>query len=230
MLYQCDLECLGIHPDDYPAKTINNFYTANGIIANRCYELHVEVLDEKWSSLVDPDGPIHPQFPPKCGAVVPVAMVQNSAYSADTDAGERSHDAAGDRLSSILPLLATYVSSTPGNNILFGEERNDVLGFAKMPPARRWIYGATQQPRGRETWSTLWDPLITFTHRNGKFIDRDLRKGVETATVYPGTAREHQEISDPGNRLNQQAASGTSPQSISGIRRDHFTGSWRVGH
>jgi hypothetical protein len=200
-IYQHDLELLGVHTDDYPAQTITRFNTANGDALMRTYDLKVELVDGRNNSMVDPNDAIHPEFPPLLGAVVGVAMIENGkVYKQETDAMGILHG-PGARLSSALPFYAAYSSSTPGNNmVLFGEDRNDVLGFAKMPPARRWLFGAQQDPRGIASHEFFGNPLVTFSHRDGTFVDQDVSKGVSTQTVHPGTIKQQVFINDPANR------------------------------
>lgn len=153
--------------------------------------------------MVDELDSVHPKFRPFLGAVVAVSMIQNgNEYRQEADA-LGAVVGPGNRLSGSLPWCAAYSSSTPGNNvILFGEDRNDVLGFTKMPAAQRWILGAPQEPRGLDTHAFFGDPIVYFAHRNQTFVDQDVSKAVSTQTVNPATAEEQKAVHDPGKRLN----------------------------
>ena len=199
-LMASDLENLGVSLDSYPAQTILEFSTVAGLTETRCYELHVELLTERNESLVDADDPVHPQFSPNIGAILPVSMFGDGAVWSEDNATNNKVS----RLSGVLPFVAAYVSSAPGNSVMiFGEDRNDVLGHAKMPPARNHMKDRTPYMRDKAKWEFLGDPLITFTHLHGAFVDYDLQKGVSTATMYTGVEVEHSELTDPGNRLQR---------------------------
>ncbi len=180
-LYPRDFRELGVYPHDYPAQSLTNLMTANGEVMEWVYELHVELTTENGRSLVDPSDPVNPDFPPYIGGLSPVIMISGfDSPPLDVNGLEENN-----RLSGIMPFLAAYVSSTPGKNIiLFGENRNDVMGAHKTPPCRRWLVGLPQDPTDRAEWRNFGDPMIKFTHRKGLLIDEDTGPGASKMTVF----------------------------------------------
>lgn len=184
-LYQQDLWALGIHPGHYGAQTVINTATANGMSYRRVYEMHIEIAGNPGTDIVDPQNPVNPAYPRYIGGLCPVTM---------DDIGGRTGpgvDAEGHeinlRLSGLMPFLAAYSSITPGRNMmLFGEDRNDVLGGHKTPATRRWMLGFDQDPTDFSHWNQFQDPMITFSHREGLIVDQDLGQAVSRLTVNAG--------------------------------------------
>ena len=204
-LYASDFRSLGVYPAFYPAQSLVELQTANGIITERIYEMHVELTAENGQSLVDPMDPVNPAYPLYIGGLTPVCLIgTDDSPPLDPNGLEN-----GIRLSGIMPLLAAYISSTPSKNIiLFGENRNDVLGAHKIPPVRRWMVGLSQDPSDRSHWVKFQDPMITFSHRRGLILDQDTGRGASTLTVNAGMGPlERSEVFDPrGDYLRTIAA------------------------
>ena len=204
-LYGKDLEALGIDRAHYGAQSVISAMTSNGVVDRRIYELHVEIGGNQGTPIIDPNNPVNPRYPRYIGGLSPVTLM----------AGEQQADENGqvynERLSGVMPFCAPYVSSTPSKNtILFGEDRNDVLGAHKMPPTRRWMVGLDQLPASRDSWQNFQDPLIRFSHRGGLLVDEDLAPGKSKLTVNVGQANEKSILTDPrGDFQNQPVVDPT---------------------
>lgn len=205
-LYPSDFRDLGVYPAFYPAQSVVNVTTTNGPVMERIYEMHVEVSDETGQSLIDPTDPVHPAYPNYIGGLSPVVMMS----LADAPTIDENGEQLNLRLSGIMPFLASYISSTPSKNILvFGENRNDVLGAQRIPPARRWMIGLNQDPTDRSHWPRFLDPQITFAHRRGLIIDQDIGPAMSRLTVNVGMgALERSETFDPRGDYQRALAAG----------------------
>lgn len=184
-LYEQDFWALGIHPGYYGAQSVVRSATANGIVHSRCYELHVEIAGNPGTDIIDPQNPVNPIYPRYIGSLCPVMFDDASGLTGPPVTPDGVE--VNLRLSGLLPFLAAYSSTTPGRNmILFGENRNDVLGGHKFPAARRWMVGLNQDVESISHWDEFQDPMITFNHRNGTVVDQDIGPAVSTLTVNPG--------------------------------------------
>lgn len=213
-LYRSDFEALGISSQQYGAQSVAHVLTANGEVERRIYELHVEIAGNDGTPIIDPESPVLPDFPRYIGGLSPVFYEDDEPLM-----NENGYETNG-RLSGVMPFLAPYVSMTPAKNmILMGENRNDVLGSHKMPTQRRWQINFDQTPASREHWSSYQDPLITFSHRDGRFVDQDLAPAVTRVALNIGLPNESfhvfdargdymmdSYIQDPDAALNQEDA------------------------
>lgn len=196
-LYEQDLWALGIVPDYYGAQSVVRIVTANGMADRRVYEMHVEIAGNQGTVMVDPKNPVNPACPRYIGGLCPVGLYDVGGMTGpgvDANGYEENH-----RLSGLLPFLAAYTSSTPGNNmILFGENRNDVVGAHKFPAARRWLMYTHQEMDDIAHWDQFRDPMITFSHRSGQVIDEDIGPAKSRVVVRPElTMDEHTILVDP---------------------------------
>ena len=184
-LYEQDLWALGIYPAHYGAQSVVQMTTANGVTYRRVFEMHVEIAGNPGTAIVDPQNPVNPDYPRYIGGLCPVSLDDaGGSFGPEVDANGLEINL---RLSGLLPFLAAYSSITPGRNmILFGENRNDVLGAHKTPAARRWLVGPDQDMNDISHWDRLQDPRITFNHRNGLLIDEDIGPAVSRLTANPG--------------------------------------------
>ncbi|KAA6410682.1 MAG: hypothetical protein FRX48_06105 [Lasallia pustulata] len=185
-LYEEDLWALGIYPDHYGAQSVSFVSTANGTVLRRVYEMHVEIAGNLGDvNMVNPLNPVNPGYSRYIGGLCPVNLDDTDRKTGPVfDA--QGHE-INQRLSGLLAFLAAYFSSTPGKNmIIFGEDRNDVVGAHKLPAARRWMVGLPQEMEDVSYWDKYGDPLITFSHRNGDIIDQDIAPGKSRLTVNPG--------------------------------------------
>ena len=99
--------------------------------------------------------------------------------------------ACNERLSGVMPFMASYLTTFPGSNAIFiGEDRSDVLGANKMPPQRRWGIGKIPDPMAPDHWLKFDNPVVTFSHWNGVLIDQDLSHGLTKLTLHPGQPNE----------------------------------------
>ncbi|KAI9870364.1 MAG: hypothetical protein M1830_004336, partial [Pleopsidium flavum] len=205
-LYPSDFRALGVYPPFYPAQSLVNILTANGAVTESIYEIHVEVSDEGGQSLVDPVDPINPAFERYIGGLSPVVMLSAEDSPSLNENGWEENL----RLSGIMPFLASYVSTTPTKNMmLFGENRNDVLGGHKIPPFRRWMVGLPQDASDRTYWDNFRDPQITFSHRRGLILDQDTGPAISKLTVNVGMGdMERSETFDPRGDFQRKLADG----------------------
>lgn len=205
-LYASDFRSLGVYPPFYPAQSLVNVLTANGPVTQRIYEMHVEVNDEGGQSLVDSVDPVNPGFERYIGGLSPVIMLS----AEDSPPVDENGMEENLRLSGIMPFLASYISTTPTKNImLFGENRNDVLGAHKIPPARRWMVGLSQDASDRSYWNNFQDPQITFSHRRGLILDQDIGPAISKMTVNVGMGDlERSETFDPRGDFQRRLAAG----------------------
>ncbi|KAI9715285.1 MAG: hypothetical protein M1812_006096 [Candelaria pacifica] len=205
-LYRSDLRSLGICPDSYAAQSILSLSTANGITACRAYEMFVEVCDSNGQSMIDPFNPVQPAWPTYIGGLGLVVEVSSSDAPIVNENGFEQNE----RLSGVMPLFASYVSSTPSQNMLIlGEDRNDVLGLHKTPAAKRWVIGLSSEAADLSHWGRLGDPAITFSHRDGAVRDQDIGPGRSQIKFFVGQPDEQTIVVDPRGdyaKLKQQAA------------------------
>jgi hypothetical protein len=157
-LYESDLPALHINPDCYAAQSSRSVATADALSSYKVFELDVGIsfaqkLDKnddgekkkkKKGELVleeDDDGEEKEEEEepmPTLGCTLPVVVFPGSAPNEEN--GTAAHpDGAPDRLSGILPFLACYMSSAPGNfKLWMGEDRRDVLGAGRLPGQMRF--------------------------------------------------------------------------------------------
>ncbi|ETS81818.1 hypothetical protein PFICI_06820 [Pestalotiopsis fici W106-1] len=132
MLTDHDFKHLGI-PDftkNYAPQTVLDLETANGEVALPHYELEVGIgasLSRKtWHEAARPTG-----WPHEAG-------ILGSLYPVGITKHKKSSDRWTQRLSSLLPFVACYVSSAPNTGeIWMGEDRRDVVGARRLPPFQR---------------------------------------------------------------------------------------------
>jgi hypothetical protein len=71
----------------------------------------------------------------------------------------------------MLPFVACYVASAPTRNVLYlGEDRNDVLGWHRMPGQKKWCIEKNPTEQGLP-FNRYDNPHITFRHREDRIID-----------------------------------------------------------
>ncbi|RFU32798.1 hypothetical protein B7463_g3560, partial [Scytalidium lignicola] len=186
LLMPDDFKVLGVDKDNYAAQSLVWYNTPSGDMVSRVYEMFISVLDENGISIVDENNPVWPLGVRACGSLCPVC---ESPKPPEIVNGVE----ANQRLSGMLPFLASYISSTPTNNVVFlGEDRRDVLGTHRMPGQRKWDitmpYAAiTTNPR----WASYDNPITTFTHNGGRIVDEDLEnQHGSRLTVNKGTELE----------------------------------------
>ena len=207
-LYEQDLWALGIFPSHYGAQSVIRVYTANGVAFRRVYEMHVEIAGNQGTDMIDPSNPVNPAYPRHIGGLCPVVIDDTDGQKGpgiDADGNEINCRLSG----MMMPFLAAYTSTTPGRNmILFGENRNDVLGAHRTPAARRWMVGFDQDPDDISHWERFQNPMITFNHRNGDIVDEDIGPAVSKVTLYPGQGiRERSILTDPRGEYRRRHGS-----------------------
>lgn len=185
-LFRADFEALGIAPEYYGAQSVVSIMTSNGIVDRRIYEMHVEIVGNGNTPMIDSQNPLRPANPTYIGGLSPVVFDDRHQI--------------GQRLSGVMPFLASYMSITPGLDTIFmGENRNDVLGLHKMPPQRNWHVNMTQNQLPVGHWLQYDNPLITFSHKNGTLIDEDLSPELTKLTVNIGQLVEKSYFFDAKN-------------------------------
>ncbi|KAL5327535.1 hypothetical protein ACEPPN_005234 [Leptodophora sp. 'Broadleaf-Isolate-01'] len=162
-----DFANLQIDMDFYSAQSATVCETAAGARKTRLFELLVCVLDHEGKQLVNQDNAVYPLSHKYLGGLCPVSL---SLIPQVLDA---NGILTSNRLSGLLPLVASYVTSTPTLNTLYlGEDRNSVLGAHRMPGQRKWSIDAppstAKLPRER-----YGEPKIRFSHRKGRLVDQD---------------------------------------------------------
>lgn len=170
-LHTGDLARLGIDYYNYSAQSVCPVLTAAGPVNMRLFELWVCVLSNDGAHLVDANEPAFPNSNKFLGSLCPVLECV-VPITTDANGMERSS-----RLSGMLPFVACYISSTPTQNIMWlGEDRNDVLGFHRMPGQKKWDI-ETGHSLSRQFPVVPEDrfdnPKIRFNHQNGQIIDED---------------------------------------------------------
>lgn len=181
-LHPEDFSQLGIESNNYSAQSVETFFTANGKIRSRMYELSVSVCDDLNRTLVDELDPVWPNCGRYLGGLCPVGQ----CFIPPDEGPDAQGQVTNHRLSGLLPFLACYTTISPTMNTIFmGEDRNDVLGLNKMPGQRRWdISLPSQQGVLVALGPNFFDnPKITFNHRNGYIVDRDRDDESHNATL-----------------------------------------------
>lgn len=131
LLLHEDLLTLGLTRDDMNGATIIELNTAGGGQSRAmCFDLLAGVDLNHGSPESPPDDGYQPEkhfFPTR-------VIKLSSRIKAPPDGAY-----SGERLSGMLPFLACYISSAPGQEEMWiGDERADVLGMQKLPPGLRY--------------------------------------------------------------------------------------------
>ncbi|KAF4627604.1 hypothetical protein G7Y89_g10552 [Cudoniella acicularis] len=176
-LHGRDLGRLGIPKNVYGAQSVVSIKTTGGKLRSRIYEMFVCVLDDigykkdgkiHYKKLVDSTYPMLPESPHYLGSLC-LVVENETPISID----HNGHEVTS-RLSGLLPFMACYVSSTPGNDTLFlGESRNDVLGSHRMPAHKKWDITDSNKPKPTPIlhFHKYGNPTVTFNYQLRNILD-----------------------------------------------------------